>query len=78
MMKEEICQTEILEKCIDLKKSCLSEKKEIMDMLYKYKDSFNLRDEIGSCPDIEVEIDVTDNLHFLLEHIVLKKKIKLN
>ena len=29
-----------------------------MDMLYKYKDTFKLRDEIGTCPNIEVEIDV--------------------
>ena len=29
-------------------------------MLYKYKDAFSLRDEIGTCPDIEVEIEVTD------------------
>ena len=31
-----------------------------MDMLYKYKEAFSLRDEIGTCPNIEVEIDVTD------------------
>ena len=31
-----------------------------MDMLYRYKDAFSLRDEIGTCPNIEVEIDVTD------------------
>ena len=26
----------------------------------KYKDTFSLRDEIGTCPNIEVEIDVAD------------------
>ena len=36
------------------------EKKETMDMLYKYKGAFNLRDEIGICPNIEIEIDVMD------------------
>ena len=53
---------EILEKYIDLDKSCLAdkEKEEVMDILYKYKGSFSLRDEIGTCPNIEVEIDVTD------------------
>ena len=51
---------EILEKYIDLKKSCLSnkEKKEIIDMLYKYKEAFSLRVEIGTCPNIVVEIDI--------------------
>ena len=29
-------------------------------MLYEYKDAFSLRDEIGTCPNIEVEIDITD------------------
>ena len=46
---------EILETYIDLEKSCLKdkEKKEVMDMLYKYKEAFSLRDEIGTCPNIE-------------------------
>ena len=33
-------------------------------MLYKYKDAFSLRDEIGTCPNIEVEIDVMDKSPF--------------
>ena len=43
-----IADREILEKCIDLEKSCLMEmkRKEVMDMLYKYKGAFSLRDEI--------------------------------
>ena len=41
---------EIFDKYIDLDKSCQmdTEKKQVMDMLYKYKDAFNLRDEIGT------------------------------
>ena len=35
-----------------------------MGMLYKYKDAFSLRDEIGAYPNIEVEMDVTDKLPF--------------
>ena len=47
---------EILEKYINLENTCLTEKEkeEIMDMLYKYKEAFSLRDEIGTCPNIEV------------------------
>ena len=48
-----------------------------MDILYKYKDAFSLRDEIGTYLNIEVEIDVTDKSPFLLDHIMLRKKIKL-
>ena len=49
---------EILDKYIDLDSSCLTkeEKIEVMEMLYKYKEAFSLRDEIGTCPTIEVEI----------------------
>ena len=41
---------EILDKYITLDESCLtqSEKKEVSDMIYKYKDAFSLRDEIGT------------------------------
>ena len=37
-----------------------------MDMLYKYKEAFSLRDEIGTCPNIEVEIEVTDKSPFFI------------
>ena len=68
---------EILEKYINLDNTCLTEKEkeEIMDMLYKYKEAFSLRDEIGTCPNIEVGIDLTDKSPFLLDHIMLGKKI---
>ena len=57
---------EILDKHIDLDKSCLteSEKREVRDMIYKYKDAFSLRDEIGTCPNIEIDIEVTDEPPF--------------
>ena len=53
---------EIMEKYIDLGTSCLrkEEKPKVMDMLYKYKEAFTLRDGIGTCPNIEVEIEVLD------------------
>ena len=47
-----------------------------MDLLYRYKEAFSLRDEIGTCPNIEVEIDVTDKLPFLKDHIMLGRKIR--
>ena len=45
-------------------------------MLYKYKEAFCLRDEIGTCPNIEVEIYMMDKLPFLLDHIMLERKIR--
>ena len=37
-----------------------------MDMLYKYKEAFSLRDEIGTCPNIAAEIDVMDKSPFFI------------
>ena len=37
-----------------------------MDMLHKYSKAFSLRDEIGTCLNIEVEIDVTDRSPFFI------------
>ena len=41
---------EILEKYINLDNSCLNkeERKEVMEMLYRYKEAFSLEDEIGT------------------------------
>ena len=77
---------EILEKYIDLKDSCLDdlEKKQVMEMFYDYKDMFSLRDEIGMCPSIEVNIEVTGNSPFFIrpyhvkeeDRVVLDKKMR--
>ena len=67
---------EILGKYIDLKDSCLddSERKQVMEMLYDYKDVFSLRDEIGMCPSIEVNIEVTDNSPFFIRPYHVKEE----
>ena len=53
-------------------------------MLYKYKEAVSLRDEIVTCPNIEVEINVTDKSPFFYKpyHVreegkkVIDKEIK--
>ena len=69
---------EILEKYINLDNSCLSkeEKVKVMDMLFKYKEAFSLRDEIGTCPNIEVEIDVTDKSPFFIRLYCVREEDK--
>ena len=47
-----------------------------MNMLYDYKESFSLRDEIDTCPNIEVEIDVTDKTPFLIRPNHFKEEDK--
>ena len=67
---------EILDKYINLKDSCLNEqvRKQVMEMLYEYKDVFSLKDEIGMCPYIEVNIEVTDNSPFFIQPYHVKEE----
>ena len=47
-----------------------------MDMLYIYKDALSLRDEIGTCPIIEVEVDITDRSPFFIRPYDVKEEDK--
>ena len=69
---------EILDKYIDLESSCLTKekKKEVMEMLYKYREAFSLRDKTGTWPNIEVEIDVTDKSPFFIRPYHIKEDNK--
>ena len=77
---------EILDKYVNLDNSCLTkiEKTQVRDLLYKYKDVFSLRDEIGLCPNIKIEIDVTDKSPFFIRpfhaneagKVILDKEMK--
>ena len=69
---------EILDKYVDLEKSCLSdsEKKQLMDMLYKYENAFSFRDEIDMYPNIEVEMDITDKSPFFIRPCHVKDEDK--
>ena len=76
--RKHMTNKEILDKYIDLKGSCLTkwEKQKLMDIIYNYKDAFSLRDEIGTCPNIKVEIDVTDNSPFFIRPFHTKEEDK--
>ena len=60
------------------------EKAQVRDLLYKYKDVFSLRDKIGVCPNIEIEINVTDKSPFFIrpfhaneeDKVILDKEMK--
>ena len=45
-------------------------------MLYKYKEAFSLRDEIGTCPNIEVEVDVMDKSPFFIRPYHVREEDK--
>ena len=77
---------EILDKYINLDNSCLTktEKTQVRDLIYKYKDTFSLRHKIGPCPNIEIEIDIPDMSPFFIrpfhaneeDKIILDKEMK--
>ena len=77
---------EILDKYVNLDNSCLTkvEKEQVRDLLYQYKDAFSLRDEIGLCPNIKIEINITDKSPFFIrpfhaneeDKVILDKEMK--
>ena len=65
--RKHMTDREILDKYINLDKSCLTRhEKKVRRLIYKYKDVFSLRDEIGTCPNIEVEIEATERSPFFI------------
>ena len=76
--RRHITDKKILDKYINLDNSCLSneEKREVMDMLHRYREAFRLRDEIGTCPNIKVEIKVTDKSPFFIRLYHIKEEDK--
>ena len=70
---------EILDKYMNLDNPCLTkaEKTQVRDLLYKYNDTFSLRDKIGLCPNIKIEINVTDKSPFFIKPFHAKEEDKV-
>ena len=49
---------------------------QVRNMIYEYKDAFSLRDEIGTCPNIEIDIDVTDKMPFFIRPYHIREEDK--
>ena len=45
-------------------------------MLYKYKEAFRIRDDIGICPNKGVEIDIMDQSPFFIRSYCVKEEDK--
>ena len=69
---------EILDKYIELDKLCLtdSEKTEVRDIIYKHKYAISLRDEIGTYPNIKIDIDVMDKTPFFIRPYHVREEDK--
>ena len=69
---------ECLENYIDLSDSDITEgeKKNLCKVLYKYKKAFSLRDEIGLCQSMEVELELRDETPFFIRPFPIKESDK--
>ena len=48
----------------------------VRHMICEYKDAFSLRDEIRTCPDIEIDIDVMDRTPFFIRPCHIREEDK--
>ena len=76
--RRKMTDQEILEKYIDLSDSDLTsvEKRSLYKVLMKYKDAFSLRDEIGLCPNMEIELELNDETPFFIRPFPIKESEK--
>ena len=76
--RKHMTDREILDKYVELEGSCLTkwEKQKLRNLICEYKDTFSLRDEIGTCPNIKVEIDVMDSSPFFIRPFHAKEEDK--
>ena len=69
---------ECLEKFVDLSDSDITEteKRNLYKLLYKYKQAFSLRDEIGLCQSMEVELELKVESLFFIRPFPIKESDK--
>ena len=69
---------EILDKYIDLSNSdlTLDEKETLINTIKEHKEAFSLRDEIGQCPNIKIDIDVIDDSPFFVRPFPIHEEDK--
>ena len=53
-----------------------AEKKSLYKALLKYKEAFSLRDEIGLCPNMEIELELNDETPFFIRPFPIKENEK--
>ena len=69
---------EILRKFVDLSKSDMTdeEMEELMELILDNRDAFSLRDEIGECPNIIIDIDVINDSPFFVRPFPISQEDK--
>ena len=77
--RRDMTDRQILEKFIDLTEAALDsdEKYAFLNVLEDLKEAFSLRDEIGAAPDIEVDVELTDNTPFMIRPFSVRRVLNL-
>ena len=75
----DMTEEEIIAKQIDMNGSILtpSERRELFDMLKHNRDAFSLYGELSSCPDFEVDIELTNDEPFFIRPYFATESDKL-
>ncbi len=70
---------EIFKHYVDLTDSALTQKQKdsFYNILMKYREAFSLRDEIGTCPNIEVKLELKDKSPFFIRPFPLSEDNKV-
>ena len=76
--RRDMTDKEIIKTYIKIDQEYVSDrvKDEVYDAIFKYKEAFSLRDEVGVCPDLEVHLDVMDKRPFFLRPFPVKEEEK--
>ena len=76
--RRDMTDEEILDKYIDLSNSDLEpqESNVLINIIKSHKEAFSLRDEIGKCPNIKIDIDVVDDSPFFVRPFPIHEEDK--
>ena len=76
--RRKMSDDKIIEKFVDLTDSDMTEEEkfEFIQVLKDYRDAFSLRDEIGECPNIRIDIDVIDDSPFFVRPFLISEEDK--
>ena len=76
-IRRNMTDKEILQMKLNLKDSVLDEKgEEFLEKVGQFTDVFSLRDEIGTCPIIEVHLKLKDETPFFVRHYLMREEYK--
>ena len=70
---------EILERTVNLSEACSTERQKqvLYKILFKYREAFSLRDEIGLCPNMKVKLELNNKTSFFIRLLPIKEEEKI-